>query len=200
MVHIIVKTSTGDYANGAGFHIGDGYIVTARHVIENHVIESVCGYRYGRGISINKIFYPSDPRIDLALLATDFSLQYFLEKVTIVDGEGNPTEKVGFIPLGGHLDDWLGDELVLSKVLLMGYPPIPLSQEPVLVAVEGEVNAIVDKYCGPHPHFVISSMPRGGFSGGPVISEYNFLLGVFVESLIDAEKNSRTGICFSIIY
>ncbi len=194
MVHIVVKTSTGDYANGAGFHIGDGYLVTARHVVENQVIVSVSGYRYSSDdISIKKIFYPSDPRVDLALLATDFSLQYFLEKVTITDTGGNSSEKVGLIPLGGHLDDWLGDELVLSKVLVMGYPPIPLSQEPVLVAVQGEINAIVDKYCGPHPHFVISSIPRGGFSGGPVISEYNFLLGIFVESLLEADQTVELG-------
>jgi hypothetical protein len=75
----------------------------------------------------------------------------------------------------------------------MGYPPIPLSREPVLVAVQGEVSAIVDKYCGPHPHFVISSIPRGGFSGGPVISEYDFLLGIFVESLMDAEQTVELG-------
>lgn len=82
---------------------------------------------------------------------------------------------------------------MLSKVLVMGYPPIPLSQGPVLVAVQGEINAIVDKYCGPHPHFVISSIPRGGFSGGPVISEYKFLLGIFVESLLDADQPVELG-------
>lgn len=45
MVHIVVKTNTGNYANGAGFHIGDGYLVTARHVVENQVIVSVRGLR-----------------------------------------------------------------------------------------------------------------------------------------------------------
>ena len=73
------------------------------------MIVSVDGYQYSSdNISIKKIFYPSNPCIDLALLATDFSLQYFLEKVTIIDTEGKSLEKVGMIPLGGHLDDWLG--------------------------------------------------------------------------------------------
>ena len=193
IVHINVKSNAGDYLSGAGFHIGDGYLVTARHVIEDHVIESITGNRFSHANIINEIYYPSDPRIDLALLKTSFSLQHYLEKVTIINDEGQPKEKAGFIPLGGHLDDWLGDELVLSKVLVLGYPPIPYSKEPVLVAVQGEVNAIIDKYNSPHPHFVISPIPRAEFSGGPVISEYDFLLGIFVESLSNEDQTAELG-------
>lgn len=194
IVHISVKSNAGDYLSGAGFHIGDGYLVTARHVIETHVIESITGNRFSHeNIIINEIYYPSDPRVDLALLKTSFSLQHFLEKVTIINAEGQPMEKASFIPLGGHLDDWLGDELVLSKVLVLGYPPIPFSKEPVLVAIQGEVNAIIDKYNGPHPHFVISQIPGGGFSGGPVISEYDFLPGIFVESLLNEDQAVELG-------
>src|SRR5579872_4105115 len=194
IVHINVKSDAGDYLSGAGFHIGDGYLVTARHVIENHVIESITGSRFVHdNIIINEIYYPSDSRIDLALLKTSFSLQHFSEKVTIINGEGQPAEKASFIPLGEHLDDWLGDELVLSKVLMLGYPLIPFSKEPILVAVQGEVNAVIDKYNCPHPHFVISPIPRDGFSGGPVISEYDFLLGIFVESLSNEDQVAEPG-------
>ena len=116
-------------------------------------------------------------------LETDFSLDHYLEKTTIIEN-GKPKEKVDRIPLGGHLDDWIGDELVLSRVVAFGHPKIPLSKEYVLVAVQGEINAVIDKYSCPHPHFVISSIARGDFSGGPVISEYDFLL-VFCQSAID---------------
>lgn len=194
MVQIIVKKSAKDHVNGAGFHIGDGYLVTARHLIENYSIESIIGDKFAnKNIIIKRIFYPSNPLINLALLETDFSLSYFLEKVTITDGEDNSKEKASFIPLGGHLDDWLGDELVLTKVIAMGYPPIPFSREPVLVAVKGEINAIIDKYDRPHPCFIISSMPREGFVGGPVISEHDFLLGVFIESLFETGKSTEIG-------
>ncbi|MFL5658169.1 MAG: hypothetical protein ACJ8CB_28795, partial [Ktedonobacteraceae bacterium] len=49
------------------------------------------------------------------------------------------------------------------------------------------------KYSGPHPHFVISSIAREGFFGGPVISEYDFLLGVLTESLTDGDQALENG-------
>ncbi len=192
-VQITVKTVQGDLANGTGFHIGDGYIVTARHVVENSTIESIMSNSsVPQDVAIKRLLYPSDSRIDLALLETNFSLDNYMKKVTIIEN-GKPKEKVDYIPLGDHLDDWLGDELVLSHVLVFGYPNIPLSIEPVLVAVQGEVNAVIDKYTSPHPHFIISSTARGGFSGGPVISEYDFLLGIFTESLIEGQQDTENG-------
>jgi hypothetical protein len=77
----------------------------------------------------------------------------------------------------------------------MGYPPIPTADRPTLVAVKGEVNAVVDSYLGPagQPFFVTSPIPRGGFSGGPVISEYDFLLGVQTDSFISADQIPELG-------
>ena len=192
VVQITVRTQVGDLATGTGFHIGDGYIVTARHVVEDHSIESVAGAYSSRKVTIKNIFYPSSSTIDLAVLETDFSLDYYLEKMTIIEN-GKPKEKVDRIPLGEHLDDWIGDELVLSRVVAFGYPKIPLSKEYVLVAVQGEINAVIDKYSNPHPHFVISSIAREGFFGGPVISEYDFLLGVLTESLTDGDQALENG-------
>lgn len=181
IVQIIIKSREGEPAIGSGFHIGDGYVVTARHVVENNIIELITGDSYtSQHVMTQKIFYPSNPKIDLAVLETDFSL-------------GKSREKVEMIPLGGHLDDWIGEEFVLSRVVTFGYPRIPQSKEPVLVAVQGEINAIIDKYAGPHPHFIISSTARGGFSGGPVISEYDFLLGVFTKSLTEGNQPIENG-------
>lgn len=191
MIRITVRTSVGDLSSGAAFHVGDGWLATAAHVVRDGTVEEVVGGR-GQKVQIARVIFHSDDRVDLALLQTDFELSHYLTKTTIV----NPPE--GFvhtdhIQIGGHLDDWIGDELVLSKVLLMGFPPVPLSREPVLLAAEGEVNAIVDKYSGPHPHFIISCMGRGGYSGGPVLSEYGFLLGILTESLVMDGKSEELG-------
>jgi hypothetical protein len=81
----------------------------------------------------------------------------------------------------------------MSRVLLLGYPPIPFSKDPVLVAAEGEVNAVIDKHISPHPHFILSAVPRSGFSGGPAISEHGFLLGVLTESLGKGGEATESG-------
>lgn len=183
MVRITIQTANGDLSNGSAFHIGGGWLVTAAHVINSGRIEEVVSEQYSEQLTIEKIICHSDERVDLAVLKTDLDLTHYLTKTTIV----NPLDgfiQTDHIEIGGHLDDWIGDELVLSKVLLMGYPPIPFSNGPVLLAAEGEVNAVVDKYNGPHPHFIISCMGRGGYSGGPVLSEYGFLLGILTESLV----------------
>lgn len=191
MVRITVRTSDGDLSTGSAFHIGDGWLATAAHVLRGGEIEEVVGHR-DQKVQIDRVIYHSDERVDLALLKTNLDLSHYLTKTTLV----NPPEgclQTDHIPIGGHLDDWIGDELVLSKVLLMGFPPVPFSREPVLLAAEGEVNAVVDKYSGPHPYFIISCMGRGGYSGGPVLSEYGFLLGVLTESLVMDGKSEEVG-------
>ena len=192
MVRITVKTDAGDLSNGSAFHIGDGWLATAAHVVNAGKIEEIVSEYCSRDLVIEKIIAHKDEKVDLAIIKTNLDLNHYLTKTTIV----SPPEgfvQTDHLEIGGHLDDWVGDELVLSKVLLMGYPPIPFSNGPVLLASEGEVNAVVDKYNGPHPHFVISNMGRGGYSGGPVISEYGFLLGVLTESLVMNNQSEELG-------
>lgn len=192
MVRITVRTQLGDLSNGSAFHIGDGWLVTAAHVVNDGKIEEIVSEYCSQYLEIEKIICHSDERVDLAILKTNLDLNHYLTKTTI-HGSPEGFVQTDHIEIGGHLDDWIGDELVLSKVLLMGYPPVPFSSGPVLLASEGEVNAVVDKYNGPHPHFVISNMGRGGYSGGPVLSEFGFLLGVLTESLVVNNQSEEFG-------
>ncbi len=192
MVRITVYDENGDLRTGAGFHIGDGWLVTAAHVTKGKKIHEVVSEHCNQCLEIENILYCEDDKIDIALLKSNIDLSHYMEMTSI----HNPPagfSKEDHLLIGGHLDDWIGDELVLTKVLLMGYPPVPFADEAVLLAVEGEVNAVVDKYNGPHPHFIISCMGRGGFSGGPVISEYGFLLGVMTESLVRDNQRQELG-------
>jgi hypothetical protein len=113
-----------------------------------------------------------------------------MERTTIVQGRYQ-RPRVDAIPLGGHLDDWIDDGLVLTRALTMGYPSVPLSSRSQLIASIGEVNGVIDRYDRPFVHFAVSTMGRGGFSGGPVISEYGFLLGVYTGMF--SENFSATG-------
>lgn len=192
MFRITVRTELGDMSNGSAFHIGDGWLATAAHIVNDSKIEEVVSEYCSQNIEIENVICHRDERVDLAIMKTNVDLDHYLNKTTI-HGTPEGFVQTDHIEIGGHLDDWIGDELVLSKVLLMGYPPIPFSNRPVLLASEGEVNAVVDKYNVPHPHFVISNMGRGGYSGGPVISEYGFLLGILTESLVVNSQPEELG-------
>jgi S1-C subfamily serine protease len=154
VAYLAVEKPNGDQTVGSAFHIGDGVFVTARHVVENNkVLEiGITTPRYvadskglariagkpgrytlippGTGVIEAAPLLHPDPSIDIALLR--------------VSGLEPPV-----VYLGTHLDDWINDEaFVLATVVILGYPPIPHSDRPVLVAARAEINAIIDKYSG----------------------------------------------------
>ena len=91
------------------------------------------------------------------------------------------------------LDDWINDnDFILSEAVILGYPPIPLTSSPRLVAARAEVNAVIDPYHSKKVHFVLSAIPRGGFSGGIALSEYGFVLGIITEALCFEGKSPET--------
>ena len=182
MVAVVTVDKTGDQAIGSAFHIGDGAFVTARHVVD------------GRSCHIE---------IDEYLLSTfaanrstasrlDGDQQYSIEAKVHRD----PRKDVAVfsipvladlpaIKLGSHLDDLIDDHaFVLNEVLILGYPPIPLAKRNVLVAARAQINAVVDLMTADHVHFIASATARGGFSGGVVLSEWDFALGVVTSSLV----------------
>jgi len=73
---------------------------------------------------------------------------------------------------------------VLNEVLVLGFPPIPLSKNNVLFATRAQINAVVDLINVDHVHFIVSATARGGFSGGVVLSEWGFALGIVTSSLL----------------
>ena len=199
VAYVSVELPNGDQAIGTAFHVGEGVFVTARHVVHGctilEIATTVQRYvpdesgpvtihgREGRyrwippavGKVVRGPFFHPDGQIDIAAL--------------VVEGLDCPV-----IPLGSHLDDWLDDEaFTLAQVVVMGYPPVPQSKTPVLVTSRAEVNAVIDKYTGGHPQFIVSAMARGGFSGGPCLIEWDFTLGVVTESLVGAGAPSELG-------
>jgi S1-C subfamily serine protease len=199
VAYISVELPNGDQSIGSAFHVGDGVFVTARHVVDGNKILEIAttverllpdetGLISTNGVKETFRSIPPTPGrvIRGPLFHPDDSVDV---AVLVVEGLECP-----IIPLGSHLDDWINDEaFTLAQVVVMGYPPVPLSRKPVLITSRAEVNAIIDKYIGPHPHFIISSMARGGFSGGPCLTEWEFALGVVTESLVKGESSVETG-------
>lgn len=168
VAYVEVESSDGDWGIGTAFHVGGGIYVTARHVVEgqtiigiNHVVEFPIEQR--SDFELDEVgddpsrcqlprtgpFFHPDPRIDVAC----FTLLWY-----------PPTEiEVGFhckdLPYGKY-------DFLLDKCLIMGFPPIPFSREPILVATIGEVNACVKCYDHTFDHYIVSSMAREDLAGG----------------------------------
>ena len=198
---IDTEDDQGNRGIGTCFHVGEGVFVTARHVVEGRrilevgfhdlsvtmeLIQDFSRRDLGRPGALQilegPVFHP-DARVDVACLRMDYV----------------PKD---FIPLGGHFDDYLGQyDLLLHRALVLGYPSVPMTSEPVLVASLGEINALVTLRDRKHVHFLVSSMARGGFSGGPVLVAYDelneksgtALLGLVTDSLVRDDGQLETG-------
>ncbi len=201
--HVSVKDSRGDHGIGTAFHIGNTIYLTARHVLEEKEILEVVPYDFGvlfedeLAVKVPTLittvavidgkpietktwtlthsseleflgpFFHEDPNVDVAA----FKLQGI--------DQNTPA-----LMIGGHYDDWIRDpDWLLSTGVAFGYPPIPFTTVPVLVAATVEVNAIADTTLDRYVRFVVSGPPRGGFSGGPVYHEWGFVLGMITQSL-----------------
>ncbi|MBN8538467.1 MAG: trypsin-like peptidase domain-containing protein [Deltaproteobacteria bacterium] len=192
IVPINVEKPNGDLDCGTGFHIGDGYIVTARHVVEGMKKVEI----EKKEIQVGDILYHKDVKVDLAVIRSNFNLNHWMEKTKVRGRERQ--KKIDRIQLGGHLDDWIGDEFILSSALIVGYPQIPRSKFQVPIAAYAQVGAVMDEYSSPHPYFILNTTARGGYSGGPVISEGGFLLGVVTDCFYHHGKPYETGFMAAI--
>jgi hypothetical protein len=97
------------------------------------------------------------------------------------------------IPMLPVLDDPFGNKLIMRDVVIMGFSPVPGSQAPVLVSATGQVNASFVSYLDGLRIYIISSMARGGFSGGPALTEPHHCLGVITQAVLKEEQPKELG-------
>lgn len=206
IVRIDVRNRHGDSSIGTGFHVGDGLIVTARHVLRETIrtpdivgsrdeeidrtVTSITRDVDKKPLLATAVHYHVDQRVDLAVLETDMETYAFSDPIT---GRSLAKGYKTAIPVGAPIDAWIRDHMILNKVLIMGYPKVPWAVESVLVTAEAEINALVQSVRVPHPYYVLSATARGGFSGAPVINEDGHAVGVIVESLYGDNKPEETG-------
>lgn len=208
MAYVAIQKD-GDPGIGSAFHVGDGIFVTARHVLDGAKISEI-------RVTDEQLYYRSDlyPKNENgSYTITKDSPRICLDPDGIITIKAGPyfhpdssvdiaafkadgiAENAHYVPLGSHLDDWIGrGDFELTQAVILGYPPIPLTAAPTLVAIRSEVNAVVDLRNMKSPvHFIFSAMPRGGFSGGVAISEYGFALGTITQSLLADAKPPELG-------
>ena len=75
-----------------------------------------------------------------------------------------------------------------------------MTTSPHLFAARAEVNAAVDLRFSRHVHFILSAMPRGGFSGGLAVTEGGIPLGLITSSLLaDEVRGNAVGRVLQVV-
>lgn len=200
IAYVESEDDLGDKSIGTCFHVGEGVFVTARHVIEGRK-NFVIGFDPGSSLNAGHAgsLVPGTTTGQIRIVDGPHFHENKSIDVACFRANTVPEKEVR---LGGHLDSFMSEhEFLLYPVLIMGFPPIPLAKRPVLVATVGEVNAVVDLYVGKHPRFIVSSMARGGFSGGPALIAYDEIssesgtaaLGLVTEALVSNASAPEAG-------
>ncbi|WP_456249751.1 S1 family peptidase [Longispora urticae] len=184
IAYVAVKDCNGIDGIGSAVHVGEGVFVTARHVVEGKAVTAVgfpAADAFGDDVELKLIsgpFYHSDERVDVAAFKV-----------------AEPGDRCPSVILGDQMDDDPIDEeyLLLSEAIVMGYPPIPFTVTPVLIAARAEINAVISRRDTPNLHYILSAMARGGFSGGLALSEAGTALGIITSSLGQAGQPAELG-------
>jgi hypothetical protein len=220
MAYLDVELPNGDRSVGSAFHIGDGIFVTARHVVEgNKIVEikitepvGVSSKEFFRDVLkvevTEEYIYNYDTTLGSAIGAPPL-FKHYLRPLELVEGpyysENNQLDvaafrvaqihpAAGIVKLGMHWDDWVYRDIWhLTDAIVLGYPPIPMTNEPALVAARAEINTFVVPRHAPAVHFILSAIPRGGFSGGVAIHESGNALGVVTSSLNELDHSIGSG-------
>ena len=85
------------------------------------------------------------------------------------------------------------DLKVLSEIITVGYPSIPLSGSRPLVCHTGEVNSLVNTYFN-QSLFIFSARTAPGSSGSPVIDKSGRFIGIVSENLFEKSDFEQKGI------
>ncbi|HBE76789.1 MAG TPA: hypothetical protein DDW65_03275 [Firmicutes bacterium] len=225
LAYIDVLKPDGNRGIGSAFHIGEGVFVTARHVLEeNEIIEikatepvGVSSTEYIREIMKVDVTDEFIKQYDETLSNVMGSVplfKHYIEPLELINGPFFSDNKeidvavfkvkkihpaTAIVKLGIHWDDWVYRKIWhLSDAILLGYPPIPMANEPLLVAARAEIHTFFVPRHAPAVHFILSAVPRGGFSGGVAIHESGDALGVITSSFVQNSEPEQLGF-FSVL-
>lgn len=188
VAYVVVEDRSGDQKVGTCFHIGAYVFITARHVVEGFHVRKIAttnagirqtGRNYvatfsGREApSIEGPFYHPTPEYDIAALR--------LSRLHAPQ-----------IPLLPLVEDRFANKVLLWPAVVMGFPPIPGSSSPVLVCARAEINASFENYFDGQRVYIASCLARGGFSGGPVITNGR-CLGVVTRAMVTQKLPPELG-------
>jgi len=96
---------------------------------------------------------------------------------------------VAFLRINGNLSEFSQfkfsiEQEILSEIITIGYPSIPMAKEAYQVIHRGEINSHIENYQG-KKLFLISAKTSSGNSGSPVINEQGVVLGMIAQELFE---------------
>ena len=155
LVHI-TGTKDGHVAAGTGLVVHPSYVLTCRHVVCDMKMDEQQNFQ---GHEVNAQSVLSHPRVDIAVIRV----------------EGPPLS-----PLRGVI---FQKPVVAQTVYTLGYPKLPGLRDASVTMQHGMVtNESVTSLSGDRL-FLYSAISRPGNSGGPVMAEEGYMVGL---SVVDA--------------
>lgn len=140
MAYIAVEDSRGTLGIGSAFHVGDGVFVSARHVVEGKRIAEI-RMTEDKYISMgpNSMYIVRNGTLKISngpFFHPDSTVDVTVFRVNNID------TRTPYVTLGSHVDNWVGiGDFILSEAIVLGYPPIPFTTRPHLIAARAEINA-----------------------------------------------------------
>lgn len=154
---------SGDVRAGTGLLIAPEWLLTCAHVIKD--------------MTVNEMQTFGDKQ---------FKIVHLLAHSTI---------DIGLIEITPSIPDLTGlafrDPVVAETVFTVGYPRIPLSQEPALVMHRGEITSSEIRTFDGQSLFLYSAIARPGNSGGPIIGESGHVVGIVTDELSEKASDAR---------
>lgn len=153
LVHITGRNGKGDAVAGTGIVVASRSVLTCRHVVSDMEVDSMQTFQ-GKECQVNDASIHCHPSLDVAVLQVQGpSLDPLNEAVFRTPIVGQP-------------------------VYTLGYPKLPGMREATVVMQPGAVTSPSVTSLSGDQLFLYSAISRPGDSGGPVMSEDGYVVGL----------------------